>query len=428
MSSIESRLAAVRQLSLLTPIGRISGATSNEISVTGLGLAVPPGALLKLAGGGFAEVISITDEELKCVPYQDVTEEMLAGDVRLSALDNVRPDASWLGKRFDGIGRETAASSPDWAAPTRPSKCKVKADTPAANVARFTTGIPMIDTMLPLTVGQRIGLFAGPGVGKTTLLQHIAQRSEADAVVIALIGERAHEADQMLAQLPDDIRARSICVVSTSQDAPALRRRALHVALRAAETLRNTGRSVLLLADSLSRYADACRDTDLAAGAPMGAGGYTATLSSDIARIVERCRPANEGSITAIFTVLATNGDLQGMVPDAARATLDGHIILDPALAQQGKFPAIDLQHSVSRALPDAVDPAWMDTITKIRNMQLRARAHSDLISAGLSEVGANPTEDAIIAVVERVERILHSTDNRSAEALMRELTSCLGD
>jgi FliI/YscN family ATPase len=262
----------------------------------------------------------------------------------------------------------------------------------------LTTGTRAIDAMLPIGLGQRIGIFGGSGVGKSTLLGAMSRQNSADVTVIGLIGERNREVRGFLEkELGPEGRARSVVVCATSEQPAPLRVRACFVALAVAEYFRDQGANVLLVMDSVTRLAMAQREIGLAAGEPPSQKGYTPSVFALLPKVLERAGNFPRGSITGFFTVLVEGDDFNEPICDAVRAILDGHIILSRNLAAQGHYPAIDVLHSVSRLISAVARPGQRVAAQKLRQALAAYRDAEDLIQLGAYVAGSNPTLDASI-------------------------------
>ena len=256
-------------------------------------------------------------------------------------------------------------------------------------------GVRAVDTLLTCAQGQRVGIFAGSGVGKSTLLGMLARGAEADVVVIALIGERGREVREFL---EDDLgpggQQRAVTVVATSDEPPLMRLKAAHTATRIAEHFRDQGKSVLLLMDSLTRFSMACREIGLAAGEPPATRGYTPSVFAELPRLLERTGPGQVGTITALYTVLVEGDDMNDPIADSARSILDGHIVLSRRLAAAGHYPTIDVLNSASR-LAGKVVPAHLKTLAaQARSLLAAAEEGRDLVEVGAYRAGTNPELD----------------------------------
>lgn len=262
----------------------------------------------------------------------------------------------------------------------------------------FRTGIKAIDTFVPCGRGQRLGIFAGSGVGKSTLLGMIASQAEADVNVIALIGERGREVREFLEKDLDEVGRRKSVVVVVTSDQPAIARlKGAFVAMSIAEYFRDSGRNVLLMMDSVTRLAMAQREIGLAVGEPPATRGYTPSVFSLLPRLLERAGAGERGSITGLFTVLVEADDMNDPVADAVRSILDGHIVLTRELATQNHYPAIDVLDSISRLTRDLTSPEQQQLVSNARESLAIHRKNQDLINIGAYPAGTNPAIDLSI-------------------------------
>jgi flagellum-specific ATP synthase len=253
--------------------------------------------------------------------------------------------------------------------------------------------------------GQRLAILSGPGVGKSVLMGMLARSASADVVVVALVGERGREVREFVERDLGAGLERSVVVVATSDESPLKRLRAAMAATAVAEYFRAKGKRVLLLMDSLSRVAQAQREIGLAAGEPPTTKGYPPSAFAILPRLVERAgTDAGEGSITAFYTVLAEGDDQSDPVADAARATLDGHLVLSRKLAEAGHFPAVDILASISRVMTDVVDPAHLELARQVREVLSAYREAADLIEVGAYAAGSNPRVDRALRCIHGLE------------------------
>jgi flagellum-specific ATP synthase len=294
------------------------------------------------------------------------------------------------------------------------AKVPIQAAAPAAMTRRRITaplvlGIRAIDSCLTLGEGQRMGVLAGPGVGKSVLLGMVARHAHAEVVVVGLVGERGREVREFVERdLGDAGLARSVVVVGTADEPPVVRVRAAMAATAVAEYFRSQGKKVLLLIDSLSRVAMAQREIGLAAGEPPTSKGYPPSVFAALPRLVERAgNDAGLGSITALYTVLAEGDDLADPVVDAARAALDGHLVLSRKLASAGHFPAVDILASVSRVMTDVVGTAHRELAAAAREVLSAYREAADLIEVGAYVSGSNPRVDHALRCVQGLNAFL---------------------
>jgi flagellum-specific ATP synthase len=289
----------------------------------------------------------------------------------------------------------------------------------------LSTGIRVIDGLLTCGLGQRIGIFSGSGVGKSVTLGMMARYTSADVSVVALIGERGREVNDFLERdLGAEGQARSVVVVASSDQPALVRVQAAMTATAVAEYFRDQGKNVLLIMDSLTRFALAQREIGLAAGEPPTTRGFPPSVFALLPRLIERAGRTERGSITAFYSVLVEGDDTSEPVSDTVRGLLDGHVILSRRLAAQAHWPAIDLLESISRLFPDITSPAQQAAAQTVRELVSAYRDHEDLISIGAYRPGASPVVDAAIAMREEINRYLRQAMNErsSVEAASNEL------
>jgi type III secretion protein N (ATPase) len=266
----------------------------------------------------------------------------------------------------------------------------------------------VLDGMLTLGEGQRVGLFAGSGVGKSMLLGAIARGAEAEVIVVALVGERGREVGEFLDRcLGADARKKSVVVAATSDVAALERLRAAQLATSYAEYFRDRGARVLLLVDSVTRFARAQREVGLAAGEPPVRRGYPPSVFAALPRLLERSGQSGLGSITAIYTVLVEGGDMDEPIADEVRGVLDGHVVLDRLLAARGRYPAVDVTMSLSRVMDTIVTPAHRDAARRLRALVASYEAKRDLVTLGAYAKGSDKELDEAVARMPRIEAYL---------------------
>ena len=427
--------ARVGELCALLPPGYTDAGTANEMLAALL--AGPGGAAFPARADGsapiLAEVVGVQPDHVTLMPYGSVNG--LSTGSTVVALGNQSMCAvgdGLLGRIIDGFGRpldgKPAPTPSAWrpleGRPTNPMQRPAITDV-------LETGVRSIDGMLTIGRGQRVGIFAGSGVGKSTLLGMIAQHVKADVNVIALIGERGREVREFIEkQLGDAGLQRSVVVVATA-DQPALARaRAAHAALAIAEYFRDAGRQVVLTMDSITRLAMARREIGLAAGEPPTARGYTPSVFAELPQLCERCGTApSGGAITALLTVLVEGDDFNEPVSDALRAILDGHIVLSRQLAHQGQYPAIDMLKSASRLLPVLTTSAERALITRAITMLSMLERNRQIVELGAYEKGANPQLDDAIAREREMRAWLNQTNGGVARTdALQQLARVLGE
>jgi type III secretion protein N (ATPase) len=341
----------------------------------------------------------------------------------------VRAGGALLGRVVDGLGRPF-----DGGPPIDGELVSVDRDPPPALSRRpvrrpLATGVRVLDGLLTLGEGQRVGLFAGSGVGKSTLLGAIARGAEADAVVVALVGERGREVGEFLEHsLGPEGRKKSVVVVATSDVAALERLRAAQVATAYAEYFRDQGARVALLVDSVTRFARAQREVGLAAGEPPARRGYPPSVFATLPRLLERSGQSDRGSITAIYTVLVEGGDMDEPIADEVRGILDGHIVLDRGIAARGRYPAVDVTVSLSRCMDSIVGREHAAAARRLRALVATYEAKRDLVSLGAYAKGSDKELDEALARLPRIEAFLAQagTEQNTLDATLAALAAAV--
>ncbi len=315
----------------------------------------------------------------------------------------VRPTDAWLGRVVNAMGEPIDGKGP---LPSGPLPYPYKAPPPAAHARRrvgepIDLGVRALNTFVTCCHGQRMGIFAGSGVGKSVLLSMMARNVVADVSVIGLIGERGREVQEFLQDdLGEEGLARSVVVVATSDEPALMRRQAAYLTLSIAEYFREQARQVLLLMDSVTRFAVAQREIGLATGEPPTAKGYTPTVFAELPRLLERAGPGEgEGTITAIVTVLVEGDDHNEPIADAVRSILDGHIVMERQIAERGRYPAINVLKSVSRSMPKSAHPDFLDVLARARKVMATYADMEELIRLGAYRPGSSAEVDEAIGL-----------------------------
>ncbi len=323
----------------------------------------------------------------------------------------VRPSAGWLGRVVNALGEPIDGKGPLLLGP---SPYPFRNLPPLAHARRrvgapLDLGVRALNTFVTCCRGQRLGIFSGSGVGKSVLLAMLARNVVADVTVIGLVGERGREVQEFLQDdLGDAGLGRSVVVVSTSDEPALMRRQAAHVTLAVAEYFRDDGKDVLVLMDSVTRFAMAQREIGLSAAEPPTAKGYTPTVFTELPRLLERAGPGtDQGTITGIFTVLVDGDDYNEPIADAVRGILDGHIVMERAIAERGRYPAINVLKSVSRTMPRAADPAYLPAITRARQVMATYADMEELIRLGAYRPGTSGEVDEAIRLHAPLEAFL---------------------
>src|SRR5882672_10851660 len=323
----------------------------------------------------------------------------------------VRPSSGWLGRVINAMGQPIDRKGP---LPSGPAPYSFRNPPPPAHARRrvgapLDLGVRALNTFITCCRGQRMGIFSGSGVGKSVLLSMLARNVAADVSVIGLVGERGREVQEFI---QDDLGAaglaRSVVVVSTSDEPALMRRQAAYLTLAIAEYFRDVGQDVLVLMDSVTRFAMAQREIGLSAGEPPTAKGYTPTVFTELPRLLERAGPGTDkGTITGIFTVLVDGDDHNEPVADAVRGILDGHIVMERAIAERGRFPAINILKSISRTMPRAADQNYLEVIRRARQVMATYADMEELIRLGAYRQGSSPEVDEAIGLNPSLERFL---------------------
>lgn len=395
---------------------RVSG-----LVVEATGIPSPVGTLCDLhtsQGIVTAEVVGFAEGRTRLMPLGHSPGIAPDDRVRLrSGTIRVPVGPSVLGRVLDGFGRPIDGLGPV-VAPRRSVAGQPPNPLGRRRIdRRLTTGIRAIDTFTPVGRGQRVGIFAGSGVGKSTLLGQIVRHSEADATVIALVGERGREVREFLEEtLGDEGRERSALVVATSDAPPLMRLRAASVAVTIAEDFRQQGLDVLLVVDSLTRFAAAQREIGLAAGEPPTTRGYPPSVYTELPKLLERLGCGEQGSITALLTVLVEGDDMNDPVADCVRSILDGHIVLSRDLAERNRYPAIDVLGSVSRTMNRTTTPEHRGLASEARRLLASYEAARDLIEVGAYKAGASKALDRAVTLQPRLVEFLRQDSGEFSE------------
>ena len=387
--AIEGRVAELRGLTVL--VDDLPAAVGSLVTIRSSGLRPAPGEVVGFAGS--RSIVMMLGQSLGIRPGDRVRVEQREQVVRVCE-EMLGRVVNGLGDPIDG-GPALRGGSPR---SLSPDPCgalsRARVDKP------IRTGVRAIDLMTPLGKGQRLGIFAGPGVGKSTLLSQIARGTDADINVIALIGERGREVREFLEEaLGPAGLARSVVVVSTSDESPLMRLRASRLACSIAEFHRDAGRDVMLMMDSVTRFAHAQRQVGLSAGEPPATRGYTPSVFANMAILLERAGASEPtgGSITGLYTILVEGDDMTEPIADAARGILDGHLILSRRLAHRGQFPAIDVLDSVSRVAEQVSDQLHMKCRRQLLRLEARYHEVEELLQVGAYTRGVNPETDVAV-------------------------------
>lgn len=426
---MQQYLDAVRSADLVRRTGKVVKLSGLVVESIGPDCAVGDVCELQATRGAKpikAEVVALQHGRVILMPYAELAGIGLDCEVVATSdsADSIAVGPELLGRVIDAFG-EPLDGMPR-PATRHIGTLKGQAINPLQRPAIdqvLETGVRAIDTLLTLGRGQRIGIFAGSGVGKSTLLGMIARRVEADVNVIALIGERGREVKEFIQKNlgPEGLR-RSVVVAATSEQPAAARIRAAHAATAIAEHFKQQGLDVMLVMDSATRLAMARREVGLAVGEPATARGYTPSVFAELPRLVERCGTSDSGgSITAIYTVLVEGDDMNDPIADSMRSLLDGHIVMSRRLANQGHYPAVDVLESVSRLLPELATPAELQWARDAVSCLSVYEKNREMIDMGVYRPGTNMQIDRALKVVPQLHKLLQQevgASVRRADAL----------
>ena len=420
--------AAIRAMSPLRLEGRVSGLSGLVVDVDGLSNHLSVGDRLTLnARDGravAAEIVGFRDGRAQAMPFAPL-DGLGPGSTALAGCDgltiggtgSLAVSDAWLGRVIDPLGRSLDGKGP---LPPGPLARPLRAAPPnATGRARLgppiDLGVRALNCFATCREGQRLGLFAGSGVGKSTLLAMLAKQTACDVAVLALVGERGREVREFMEDdLGPEGLARSVVVIATSDSPPLLRREAAYAAMTVAEHFRDQGKSVLLMMDSVTRFCLALREIGLSAGEPPATRGYPPSVFAELPRLLERAGPGEPpagggraGQVTALFTVLVEGDDHNEPIADAVRGILDGHVILDRRIAEGGRYPAVDVLRSLSRTVPGCLDPEQAALAARARAILALHADMADLVRLGAYRAGTDPAVDEAVALAPRIEQVI---------------------
>ncbi len=432
---LEQALLAANEIPKVRVGGRIQEVTPSHYRVCGLSGHLMLGEQVSLerddGGSVIGEVVRLDEAGATVKPYDKITDAGL-GEIawRLNRL-TISPSPAWKGRLVNALGAPVDGRGPIASGDKAITTDNLPPQATRRRIAKtaLATTIRAIDLFAPICAGQRIGVFAGSGIGKTTLLSMFARAQGFDTVVVALVGERGREVREFAEVTLKDSLSRAVVVVATSDESAMLRRQAPQTAMAIAEYFRDQGESVLLIVDSVTRYAHACREIALAAGEPPVARGYAPSVFGDIPRLLERAGPGEDGSgaITGIFSVLVDGDDHNEPIADTVRGILDGHIVLDRAIAEQGRYPAVNVLTSVSRLAHHAWSTEQRGLVMKLRALIARFEDTRDLRLLGGYQPGADAELDQAVQLVPIIyEAMKQGPDTPYGASAFRDLADAL--
>lgn len=404
LERIQSRFAGTR--SLLRTGGRIDEVSPSHYRVRGISGTARLGDLVEhrsSSGTRSGEIVRIGPDEVLIAPYESNPDAGIGDPVFLRTERSATPHPTWKGRVIDALAKPVDGKGPlirgievdPVPVPSAMSRQRV--------ATGFATGVRVIDIFTPICFGQRLGIFAGSGVGKSTTLAMLAGASAFDTVVVCLVGERGREVREFLEDTigPESL-AKTVAVVATSDESAMMRKRAPDTAMKIAEYFRDQGQRVLLVLDSITRFAHALREVAIGVGEPPVARGYPASVFTDMPKLLERAGPGVDGagSITAILSVLVDGDDHNDPVADSIRGILDGHVVLDRSIAEQGRYPPVDPLASISRLAPKAWTKEQQGLVTRLRSMIARYEDTRDIRLLGAYQPGADAELDLAVRQV----------------------------
>lgn len=430
----ETLTEEIARLRLAHPVGRVVGVEASVVHLSGLGQGTRIGdhLLLRRSSGAplRGEVLQIGQDHVTMLPEAPPDGVALNDRAVAQPMPRFAPATQWVGRVIDPYGQPLDGRP---LAAGRLARELIESPPPAATRrplgARVSTGLAVLNTLLPIASGQRIGLFAGSGVGKSRLLAQLAGHMQADVVVVALIGERGREVNEFVHKVlgPDGMR-RAVVVAATSDQSALTRRRCAWAAMAVAEYFRDSGQNVLFLADSVTRFAEAHREIAVATGEGASLRGYPPSVAPLITSLCERAGPGGpgQGTITAVFSVLVAGSDMEEPVADILRGVLDGHVVLSREIAERGRFPAIDVGRSVSRCLPDAASVPENATISEVRRLLGAYEKSEVMIKAGLYSAGSDPVLDRAVRLWPDLDAFFARADEATIAGSFDRLTLIL--
>ena len=414
VSSFAALTSQIEDVPTIERFGKVTMTGAGVVEVGGLSAYARVGdiATITTEGGPFlAEILSVSKSRIHILPELGVHGVAIGDPVQYMGGGQIHPDASWVGRVVDAYANPLDGKPLAKGLEGR----SVLGGPPAATTRKrlgpmLETGVSAFNTFLPLVRGQRLGLFAGSGVGKSTLLASLARQVEADYIVIALIGERGREVREFIEDtLGQEGMKRSIVVAATSDQSPIARRRAAWTAMSIAEFFRDQGGHVLTLFDSVTRFCEAHREVSTTAGEAASLRGFPPSTGQTLMGLCERAGPGSEGKgdITAIFSVLVAGSDMEEPIADMARGVLDGHVVLDRAIAERGRFPAIDVLKSVSRSVSIGIDHDFGEVVSKAKALMAAYDQAEIMIQTGLYQNGSDQDIDRAIKARPKFESLL---------------------
>ncbi len=428
-------VASTSSLKLFRLWGTVTDVAPGVIKIAGISELAGVGNEIIIEKQGLTvlgEILTVSGDSVTALLFSPCDAIRIGDAVQIEQEARIKPGDHWLGQIINYRGDLTSGDSPPASGSTA-SRRLLAAPLPAharrGIGPRLASGWMVTDTVLPICRGQRLGLFAGSGVGKSTFLGSLAAGMDADRVVIALIGERSREVNEFVRNiLPESIMSKTVVVAATASEPPGAKKRAAYCAMAAAEHFRDQGLNVLFLFDSITRFAEAHRETALLAGETPALNAFPPSTVRVIAELAERTGPGTDGKgdITAIYSVLVAGSDMEEPVADMIRGILDGHIILEREIAERGRYPAIDILRSVSRSLPHAATEDENVLIRECRRMFALYEEIAPMLRANLYEFGKDAEADRAIALYSLLDNFAATPNDQGIEAAFERLREIL--
>ena len=422
---MESLIAELERVPTFRTFGRVAGIQGLMVEVSGLFGNVSIGSRCNIAGRGGnvipGEVVGFRHNNALLMPFSSLDGVGLGAKAIVAEQEAVaHPHTTWCGRILNGLGEPIDGGPP---LPQGPLAYPLRTKAPPASMRKrlgpkLDLGIRSINTFTTVCRGQRMGIFAGSGIGKSVLLSMMARYASSDVNVIGLVGERGREVKEFIEDYlgPEGMK-RSIVVVATSDESALMRRQAAYLTLTIAEYFRDLGKSVLCMIDSVTRFAMSQREIGLSGGEPPASKGYTPTVFAELPRLLERAGTGTgEGTITGLFTVLVEGDDHNEPVADAVRGILDGHIVLDRSIAEKGRYPPINILRSVSRSMPDCNTKEEQEMVARARSLIATYEDMADMIRLGAYRAGTDPSVDEAIRLHDGLEKFLGQDKNERAQ------------
>lgn len=414
---IQRLLSDINNVSTVRHYGRVTAVSGLLVEVAGVERKLSVGSRCFLIAQGnrrvLSEVVGFRNGRALLMPFSSLDGIGLGSKAEVAeAQPTVSPSNEWLGRVVNALGEPIDSKGP---LPSGDHPIPLRNPPPPASQrgrvgGKIDLGVRALNTFLTCCLGQRMGIFAGSGVGKSIMMSMIARYTSADVIVIGLVGERGREVQEFIHDdLGEEGLARSVLVIATSDEAPLMRRQAAYMTLAIAEYYRGQGKNVLCLMDSITRFAMAQREIGLSAGEPPTTKGYPPTTFSELPKLLERAGPGlpGEGSITALFSVLVDGDDHNEPIADATRGILDGHIVLERSIAERGRYPAINVLRSISRMMPNCNTDAENELVTRARKLMASYDNMAEMIRLGAYRRGSDPATDEAIRYNPELEAFL---------------------